>query len=619
MSSGNLHDLDEALAVGRDALNNGFPNGVSQPYMISHVANILRLRFDKLSLDSDIDDAIELSYKALRLSASMPDRVRWLNNRADNLAARFMFHGSQDDLDEAIRIHREVLESTPENYLFVRERIVGLADPLILRYKDLGNVDDLNEATELLRTASGTSMSFTDPHFFRSFADALSIRFEALDMADDIEEAIATSQYLIKLAPEKSHHRIPAVLHLAKAYLLRGRRYGVLRDIESSIQLLESLPRQDVVSSALVADCLHNLSSSYLARFNHTREPRDANSAKDVLLELLDVVSEGRRERFQCLLKIAQLHLVEGTPYRDTSSCVQYLAKSVTRDQYDVRFRLRYIVPVLRDLECFEEGIPPPDSPARVQLADIYAAVVALLPHVAFFALDLSARFQYLASGQSIATAGASHAIAIERPEWALEILEQGRAVFWTHALRLRSQFDLVPEDIRQQLLELSRQLEHNDTVSTVSSNPRVIEKAAVRRRQQSGAFASLVGRVRELPGLERFMLHDEMATLSRAADKGPVVVLVPSSTACHAIILQAEHKPMSIALPLLTDIWVLRSSKCWRAATSETRAETTRRLKLMASSRRVTRSSADEVLEGLWTKLVWPVLSALGLKVSCL
>jgi tetratricopeptide (TPR) repeat protein len=617
MSFGNLHDLDEALTIGRDALNNSFPDGIFQTYMVSHVAGILRLRFDKLSMDSDLDEAIELSRKALRIPTSIADRARWFNNRADCLVARFISHGAQDDLDEAIRIQREVLESTPKDYIYFRERMVCLVDPLILRYKDLGNVDDLNEAVKLLRTATGVRISFTDLNFFRLLADALSIRFEALGIAEDIEEAITTSQHLLKLAPEKNHYHLPAVFQLARAHLLRGKRYGILQDIDKSIQLLESVPRQDVVSSALAADCLLNLSSSYLARYNHTRERHDATGAKDVLLELLDVVSESRRDLFQCLLRIAQLHLQEGTPYRDTSSCLQYLAKSVTINQYDARSRLRYIVPVLRDLESFEEGIPPPDSPARVQLVDIYAAVVALLPHVAFFALDLSARFQYLAAGQSIATVGASHAIATGQPERALEILEQGRAVFWTHALRLRSQFDLVPDDIRQQLLGLSRQLERNSAVSTVSSDPSAMEKAAVRRRQQTEAFVSLVGRVRELPGLERFMLHDEMATLSRAADKGPVVVLVPSNAACHAIILRAEHKPISIALPLLTEIWVVRSSKCWRAAASETRAETTHRLKLMASNRQAILSSAGAVLEGLWTKLVWPVLSTLGLKVS--
>jgi hypothetical protein len=73
--------------------------------------------------------------------------------------------------------------------------------------------------------------------------------------------------------------------------------------------------------------------------------------------------------------------------------------------------------------------------------------------------------------------------VADQQPGRALEILEQERAVFWAHALRLRSQFNVVPTDIRQELLKLSRLLEQNDTVTRVSSNPQIIEKAAAQRQ----------------------------------------------------------------------------------------------------------------------------------------
>jgi hypothetical protein len=41
-----------------------------------------------------------------------------------------------------------------------------------------------------------------------------------------------------------------------------------------------------------------------------------------------------------------------------------------------------------------------------------------------------------------------------------MEMLEQGSAIFLPHALRLRSTFDIIPENLRMQLVPLARWLE---------------------------------------------------------------------------------------------------------------------------------------------------------------
>jgi hypothetical protein len=126
----------------------------------------------------------------------------------------------------------------------------------------------------------------------------------------------------------------------------------------------------------------------------------DAIRVKDTLFEMLETNSNGRRELFQCLLKISRLHLEPGTPYRDISSCLQYLAQSIGNNQCDIRSRLKQIIPVLQDLDSeVSEGFPTFTPVVRAELVNIYAEMTRLLPHVAFFGLNLSARYPYLASG----------------------------------------------------------------------------------------------------------------------------------------------------------------------------------------------------------------------------
>jgi tetratricopeptide (TPR) repeat protein len=619
-ASGNIQDVHDAVISGRDALKTGFDNGLLRANSTSFVANAIQTRFDTLSMESDIDEIIELRRAALRVCSSK-DRSKLLNNLAGSLSARCLWRGSQNDLEEAIQLWREVLAATPANDVNCRVRAMNLAQGLSIRFKIQGNIDDINGAVDLLHTIrlSGTFQIKVEQRAFSTdLAIALNLRFEALGTINDVEEAVKILEDHIPTI-SSDVERLIDVSQLGKALLLRGNALGRLEDIERSIYFLEQIPKHDFANPAIASvECIHNLSSSYLTKFRHTSDPCDAMRARDLLLKLLETVPDGRRERFDCLYKIAQIYIQPGTPYHDSMVGLQYLAQSAEYEQCDVRTRLKYVIPVLKSLEASETSMT---IPIRTQLLDVYTTIISLLPHVAFFGLDLTARFHHLATGQSIATVAASHAIAIGQTNRALEILEQGRAVFWTHALRLRSQFDEVPDTIRRQLVNLSRLLEQSDTISKMSSSPQISEKAAARRRQQSETFVSLVKNVRALPGLGRFMLHDEVADLMRASAKGPVVVLVPGIAACYAIILRSSHSLESITLPSITDEWAIHSSSNWRTATIEASITVTDRLKIKTSKPKgaVARrnSAAEQILEDLWTKIVWPIFSVLGLDVS--
>ena len=81
-----------------------------------------------------------------------------------------------------------------------------------------------------------------------------------------------------------------------------------------------------------------------------------------------------------------------------------------------------------------------------------YIATAGLLPRVAYFGLDIGSRLRALADADKLAVNGAAHALILEQPQLAIELLEQGRAVFWSQHLRLRTAFDALPSQLHQEL-----------------------------------------------------------------------------------------------------------------------------------------------------------------------
>jgi hypothetical protein len=241
-----------------------------------------------------------------------------------------------------------------------------------------------------------------------------------------------------------------------------------------------------------------------------------------------------------------------------------------------------------------------------------------LLPRIAFFGIHPYSRLQSLKQGQTIAMTSASHALNLSLPKKALELMEQGRAIFWTHTLRLRSPFDDIPVKLRRRLFNLARRLEKVANASENFTDQQYIDKQIAQRRQDSDEFNSIVDQVRCLPGLERFMLPDEYSTLRGVADKGPVVVLVSSTLACHAIILKPSGDAVSIPLKAVTDKWLVDSASVWRSTEKEARSSLRDGRKLIkskiASNLSYTRS--ERILRLLWTNVVFPVIQALQIEV---
>jgi tetratricopeptide (TPR) repeat protein len=621
--SGRVEELNKGIDLGRQLMNApNLPRSERRLVLLNGLANLLSARYEyALSSDCDLEESVNLQREIVQyFSPSSMSRWVCAGNLINGLRCRFMRRGELRDLEESIELCRHAIDGFPEGHPERPKIFSSLGKNLCNRFHETLNATDLDEALTSDRYAmtamSPSHLSYWDVSL--TTISHLCIRFEVFQAVDDLDKAILLSEDLLKTIPDSHIDQDSMVLHLAKALLLRGAHLSVREDIDRAIYELVPFRRR-LAQSANAPQVSRTLAASYLVRFRLNKNSCDATHALDITNDLLDLVRPNHYERFQCLVHAAELYSELGTPFHDIAIALKHIAEAMQNNCRDVRSKIQGAKTFLDIVKTQYQYVWPTASPAiSAQLHDVYISIISILPRVAFFGLHLRSRLQSLAIGQSIALDGASHALNISLPERALEILEQGRSIFWSHTLRLRSPFDNVPDEFHDRLMYLARQLENSNDILPNTRDPQTIDKEAALRRQQSEEFNSLADRIRCLPGMERFLLNDEYATLASAADRGSVVVLVSSALGCHAIVVKSADEIYSIPLESMTKSWLEESGNVWRTGVTRARSAACndRKMVKMGKTSRSMSTMTEAILEHLWTYVVYPVLSKLCLEV---
>ncbi|KAF8490598.1 CHAT domain-containing protein [Gautieria morchelliformis] len=286
---------------------------------------------------------------------------------------------------------------------------------------------------------------------------------------------------------------------------------------------------------------------------------------------------------------------------------------------------------------------------------DAYQAAIELLPRLAMLGLDLSSRQQALTSGtDGLACAAAACAIDSGQFERAVELLEEGRAVFWSQALQLRtpmSDLRKVAPELEETLRDISLALEQGslrDVSRDMSDNSQQktsMEREAVRLHRLNDKWLATLEEVRQLEGFEDFLRPRRISTLLGAAVEGPVVILNASKAGCAALILTSlngvQHVPLALTfanVTVLVDLMRIATVPGHRDLTSSVSirahiegflqqilpSTTQQLMRPSLESRDMTRVQTHHqyndfqmVLAVLWLLVVRPVFQSLGLEKS--
>jgi tetratricopeptide (TPR) repeat protein len=625
---GTTEYLDQAQELGRQALSStycqAFGNlGDSRTSLLSvmSIIQLLLYQIHTVRHDADIYESVNLSREAL-LCCSRSSRNRWVlvGNLVNVLLSQFELEGDLGILEESAQLIGEILVALPGSHPERPYLNTAKAKVLAYRSRAMRDINDLNIAIDLGEEATADTR-FVDPANILQFAMHLCDRFQVLHKAGDLERAIVMLNRVLETAPKGYMQRLGAVHQLSKALLLRG-QYVSFHDCEDIDRAIGKITchREELEQSSFRPESLRTLAACYFVKYRRTGDVIDAGHAFGIITDLLRTITLDQRDRYSCLVYAAELYM-EDTPYQDVAMALELVSAALVEPQRDVRSRIQGVKTFLNMVETrYRDVFPLATSTVQMQLLDMYALLIALLPRVAFFGLRLHSRLKSLSMSHSVALAAASHALNISLPERALKILEQGRAVLWTHSLRLRFAIEDVPEQFRSPLIAVARKLERVIDAPPLGGNhdPHSADAEAAERRKQSEELNMLVKQIRGVPGMDRFLLNDCHSTLEKVAEKGPVIVLVSSTLACHAIVIKPSGEFLGIPLDTLTDSWLVSSGAMWRSAVTEARSTAKDSRKMVKSSNppKSRSAEAEGVLRRLWESVVWPVISALRIEV---
>jgi hypothetical protein len=261
----------------------------------------------------------------------------------------------------------------------------------------------------------------------------------------------------------------------------------------------------------------------------------------------------------------------------------------------------------------------------RDLVLEAYTLVIRLLPRVASFGLDHPGRLRELSGAEMISRNAAARATAAGRDADAVEMLEEGRGVFWSQALRLRTtDLAILPTQEADELRRLFRLLDIR-SIDEPSTSTVERERLVENYRRLSAKAEALIADIRSRPGVSRFLLPPAFSSLVQSLPEGFVVFLNVSELGHHALILNGSTKSVQSLMLRLPARIVRTSPKAVKDKSSQLREDDDE-----LSAEVMERSVAEEFRAGirepatfgdtladLWVYIVRPIIEELRLKVG--
>jgi hypothetical protein len=265
------------------------------------------------------------------------------------------------------------------------------------------------------------------------------------------------------------------------------------------------------------------------------------------------------------------------------------------------RDRYRAVLYWIRDAELVHDSN---------QASSAYRNAINLLPYLGYIGQDAITRRETLLHARGVACQAAAHELTLDNTATAIELLEQGRSVFWTQLLRLRSPQDVAPVEDTAQIDHLVQELRKTEDTDWAG------------RRRKAEELDELIISIRKKSGYEHFMAPRPFADLMTAIDglDGHVVILIPSDSVCDVVILGAAggSSHTHLRLPSVNvESLQMMSDSLRSAADHERRGDDARGMKKVPPTAKAGPSRDEVVLRKLWDTLVKPIVEALQLTVS--
>jgi CHAT domain-containing protein/tetratricopeptide (TPR) repeat protein len=590
---GAMEDLNEAIILDREALDlprQGYPH---RSMSLINLSACLASRYIQLGAKEDLNEAIVLGREALELRPQgHPDRSTPLDNLAAYLFTRYEQLGATEDLDGAIFLGREALELRPQGHPHRSSSLDNLSICLSSRYNQLGATQDLDEAIVLGREAFDLCLQ-GDPDrsiSLNNLATHLYLRFKQFGTMGDLEEAIVLDREALDLRPQGHLDRSTSLNNLAIRLSTRYNQLWEIQDLDEAIVLVQEALHLRPQGHPDRSSSLNDLAAHLVARFNQLGAMEDLNEAILLDQEALHLRPQGHPDRFQSLENLAR-HL-----YNRFTRSKQLQDKEELFSLYAQLVNVPQLVSST-DLSAARAWIDMAEHFHHPTILLAYETSLRLLiQHLA----NLPSLPQHLVILKNLTSSlgvdAFSACLRQSSPSRAVELLEQGRGVFWSQLTRLHSPLDeaIVSSPAGKALTDEFTRLA--SLIRNVLHSPGPDQHERVCHLNLE--LQMVVTDIRKLPGLSRFLLPSLFSDLRRAASLGPVIIVNASNYGCDALIVFLDQDPVHIPLQITRENVRELSTELHTLTSRAKRADVTKELAFF--------------LRKLWDQIVSPIVDCL-------
>ncbi|KAG1824872.1 CHAT domain-containing protein [Suillus subaureus] len=611
---GIMSDLDEAIELHRAALELSSPSHSNRSSFLNNLAVCLQHRFEQRGIISDLDEAIELHRAALELSPSDSNRSRFLNNLAMCLQNRFKQRGIMSDLDEAIELHRAALELSPSDSN--RSRFLNnLAMCLQHRFEQRGIMSDLDEAIELYRAALELSSPSHSNRsiFLNNLATCLQNGFEQRGIMSDLDEAIELHRAALELSPPSHSNRSLFLNSLAGSLRGRFEQRGIMSDLDEAIELYRAALELSSPSHSNRFIFLSSLATCFQNRFKRRGIMSDLDEAIELHRAALELSPPSHSKRSLFLNNFAtclQNRFKQRGIMSDLDEAIELhraaLELSPPRgvhpdldEAFSLYLGLSHLLHAASrtDLRAAKSWAVSAHIHNHSSALLAYKTALKFLDRRVALLSSSSHHFNVIREAvSSLATDAFLCSVRHGALTTAVELVEQGRAVFWTQLARFSTPLDELSVSgdngptLAAEFKRLSFRFRNAFDQSTEDKSPQI--------RQLTMEWDDVVSRIRMLHGFSRFLLPPLFPDLRKAAEDGPVIILNASQYGCDALIIHSTEDPVHVSLDT-TQAELSEFSSEFQSLTEQF-GSCDRQHKLVS------------ILRKLWNDIVDPVIQAL-------
>lgn len=560
-----------------------------------------------------LNDLVD-SYYAFFISGS-------LSSVGVMLQAHFDHTGDLTAIEEAVIAHRRAVQLTPDSHAGHPAQLSRLGNSLQARFDSTGDLADIAEAISTHRLAVQLTPKDGEylPAWLNNVGNSLQSRFRRTGDLVDIGESISASQRAVRLAPQGSTHLGVWLNNLGNSLQSRFEHTGDLADIDAAItegQRAIQLTREDHEHLPVF---LGNLGNSLQFRFNRTGNPADLTEAILAKQRAIQLTPAGHARLPALHFSLGEslyLRSLENSSSEDLDASLSHFQSAATSHFGAPQDRLNASKQWARILYLH--------NPLSPDVLTAFDTAIHLLVQVAGLRQTVKGRYTPLQDAAEIAQEGGTTAFLLQRPDKAVEWLEQGRCVAWSQLNNLRTPLDELQacnSQLSQRLTDVLKRLER--AASTRDMLNLSMNMAAHLWIRDDLTLASrwdnVLLTVRGIPGFKHFLRPSTCPTLMRRLPQlGAVIITNVSIDRCDAIaLLSGQVEPVHIPL---TNFSLEKANKYrdnlsirFQAMGNQMHQEKND----MEDRRGLDNLAVNDILLALWNEVVKPILDTLAYPVS--